>query len=128
MSNGLMMPGKKIINIVQKVSGIDRLARAGVYDNAELRFDATITDSKYKCLILFFGDKGAGAPTLNISNATYWQFEDFYFEGYSGGEKGYTQLGWFYFILPTSFPVHVSAYKTAHNWYSSKNCTLWGIY
>lgn len=110
------------------INGIQRIAKASIGDFEGLTLNTTISDNKYKCLLMFIGDRSAGTPTVNISNALWTKFEDLYFDGYSGGEHYTTGVGWLYFIYKLNFPVTINVSYTGHYFYGNRNCTVWGIY
>lgn len=119
---GLMYPGGD-----SKVKGVTRLARGVVGDNEYVGINTTVSDRKYKCLILFVGQTTDYSPSIQITGGSYSGFETLYFDYYLEGKHYATNVGWLYIIKDLKFPVQVKV-DYYPNTYGNRNVTLWGIY
>lgn len=109
------------------INGARRIARGAVNDNEYVGIDTTVTDTSYKCLILFVGQTTNYSPSIQITGGSYSRFETLYFDYYSGGTHYTTNVGWLYIINELQFPVRVKVDYYPHT-FGNRNVTLWGIY
>lgn len=109
------------------LSDMNRIGKAPVYNREDVSLSATLNGNpKYKAAVLIIGTYSeAASPSISISGASYKQIEKLYQEGYSGGQKFTTNIGWIYFIYNMKFPVTINV--TYRPGFGNREITLYGI-